>query len=334
MDSRQRELQDWLHRLPEAHRPLNSALEPVSGDASFRRYFRVRAGDGPRVIMDAPPDRESLASFMDVAERLRRAGLNAPRIHAADQARGFLLLDDLGRETFLDAFSERDPVPLLDAAVDALVQMQHRADSSGLPEYDAPLLRRELQLFPDWYLQHARGRSPTRQGRRRLEAWFERIIERALSQERVLVHRDFMARNLMISDPLPGIIDFQDAVYGPVSYDPVCLFMDAFFSLPAAEVTRWLRDYHARAHAAGVSLPASPDEFLGDCRWMAVQRHLKVIGIFARIAYRDGKPVYLEDVPRFFRYLHESAAAEPELSGLLDELEALGATGSAGVSQA
>ena len=327
MDSRQRELQAWLSSLPKTQRTLEPepVLEPVSGDASFRRYFRVTGPDGPRVVMDAPPTREPVAPFMDIAARLLRAGLHVPRIHAADQEAGFLLLDDLGHETFLDAFERQDPAPLLDAAVDALVRMQRHADPAGLPEYDAGLLRRELELFPEWYLARECGRSLTSSEQRRLDAWFVRIIERALGQEQVLVHRDYMARNLMVSDPLPGVIDFQDAVLGPVSYDPVCLFMDAFFSLPAAQVTAWLVTYHERAAAAGVSVPADVDDFLADCRWMAVQRHLKVIGIFARIAHRDGKPAYLQDVPRFFRYLQESAAAEPGLAGLLEDLEALGA---------
>jgi aminoglycoside/choline kinase family phosphotransferase len=198
--------------------------------------------------------------------------------------------------------------------------MQQRADAADLPAYDEDLLRRELELFPDWYLQRQLGLSLPASTRRLLDYWFDRLIERALAQPQVFVHRDFMPRNLMLSDPAPGIIDFQDAVLGPVSYDPVCLFMDAFFSLPDAEVRAGLLDYHRRARDAGLPVPDDAGAFLSDCRWMGVQRHLKVIGIFARIAHRDGKPHYLEDVPRFFAYLERAADAEPELEELVREL--------------
>jgi N-acetylmuramate 1-kinase len=316
VDVRLEALKAWLAGLnPE--RKLK--IEPASSDASFRRYFRVSGYSGNSLIaMDAPPEQEDTAAFRAVAERLRQAGVRVPTILEADPAQGFLLLDDLGRETYLEAFSYRDPAPLMSAAVKALVQMQRNTPADGLPDFDRALLMRELNLFPEWYLGKELGIRPDPGLRRQLDIWFERLCERALAQPRVFVHRDYMPRNLMASDPAPGIIDFQDAVRGPISYDPVCLFTDAFYSFPAATVEAGLRDYHHQARAAGLPLPDSVDTFLSDCRWMGAQRHLKVIGIFARIAHRDGKRHYLPDIPRFFAYLRQAADAEPALAGLYE----------------
>jgi aminoglycoside/choline kinase family phosphotransferase len=314
MDSRQKALIDWLREQMPSVEP---ALEPASTDASFRRYFRIRAPDGgTRIVMDSPPEKEDPSPFIAVTRRLEAAGVRVPSILAADTRRGFLLLSDLGHETYLEAFGHREPAPMMSAAVDALVRMQAKADCQGLPDYDRALLMRELRLFPDWYLAREQGVKPDRASRVQLENWFECLCDRALDQATVFVHRDYMPRNLMASDPLPGVIDYQDAVRGPVSYDPVCLFMDAFYSFSPDTVTAGLRDYHDRALNAGVPVPKDHERFLSDAVWMGVQRHLKVIGIFARIAHRDGKPHYLRDVPRFFGYLRRAAEAEPELAGL------------------
>lgn len=319
MDTRQQALIEWLQeQAPE----IEPVLEPASTDASFRRYFRIRGpGETTRIVMDSPPEKEDPTPFIAVTRRLENAGVHVPSILAADAERGFLLLSDLGQETYLQAFAHRDPGPLMSAAIDALVRMQAHADDAGLPAYDRELLMRELNLFPDWYLAREHGVAIEPGLRRKLDGWFDAICDRALAQATVFVHRDYMPRNLMASDPLPGVIDYQDAVRGPVSYDPVCLFMDAFYSFPPETVTAGLRDYHARALEAGVPVPADPQRFLSDAVWMGVQRHLKVIGIFARIAHRDGKPHYLRDVPRFFDYLHRAAVAEPELAELMELIQ-------------
>lgn len=316
MDNRQQALIEWLREQAPEAQPV---LESASTDASSRRYYRIHGPDGTtRIVMDSPPEKDDPAPFIAVTRRLQDAGVRVPSILAADPDRGFLLLSDLGYETYLQAFAHRDPGPLMSAAVGTLVRMQARADTGGLPAYDRALLMRELNLFADWYLARERRVTVDSRLRRKLDDWFERLCDRALAQETVFVHRDYMPRNLMASDPLPGVIDYQDAVRGPVCYDPVCLFMDAFYSFPPETVTAGLRDYHARALAAGVPVPADPERFLSDAVWMGVQRHLKVIGIFARIAHRDGKPHYLKDVPRFFDYLRRAAEAEPALAELVE----------------
>ncbi|MCC5810914.1 MAG: phosphotransferase [Ectothiorhodospiraceae bacterium] len=292
-------------------------LEPASSDASFRRYFRVRTGGGSRIVMDAPPPREDCRPFVQVADLMRDAGVHVPEVLAQDLERGFLLLSDLGRHTYLDVLSADNAAELYSLAVDALLRWQVASREGVLPEYDEALLRREMALFPEWYLERHLGLRLPASERDELERYVAALVERALAQPRVFVHRDYMPRNLMISNPMPGVLDFQDAVYGPVSYDPVCLFMDAFISWPADQVGEWLADYWRRAGIAGVPVPTRCEQFLSDCRWMGVQRHLKVIGIFARIRHRDGKPRYLEDVGRFFDYLSQAAEAEPELRGLM-----------------
>ncbi|MCP1727388.1 aminoglycoside/choline kinase family phosphotransferase [Natronospira proteinivora] len=307
-DARARALREWLSALyPEA----DIRMVPASVDASFRRYFRIEGvADVPRVAMDAPPGQEDLGPFLNVGARLMAAGIRVPAVLAQDRRQGFLLLEDLGRETYLQAFAHSDPAPLMAAAIPALVRMQSHTASDGLPVYDQDLLMRELRLFPDWYLAEVLGLRLCETEQQRFAESFEALCRRALAQARVFVHRDFMPRNLMASPPLPGVIDFQDAVQGPISYDPVCLFMDAFYSFEPGKVTEGLLAYYRQAWAQGLPLPESEDAFLSDCCWMAAHRHIKVIGIFARIARRDGKPHYLKDVPRFFQYLRASAADE------------------------
>ena len=315
-DIRRRALDQWVGDWLGA--PVSG--EVASADASFRRYFRYRHGGRTLVAMDAPPEQEDCRPFVDVAGRLARAGVAVPEILHQDLEQGFLLLTDMGRETWLTALDGGNADAWFDAALETLITQQRFADTRGLPEYDRALLRRELDLFPHWYLGEHRGLRLDGDTSGRLDAVFETLIDSALAQPRVFVHRDFMPRNLMVSDPNPGVIDFQDAVAGPISYDLISLFKDAFLSWPEARVLEWLRDYHRRAAAAGLPVPAAFDDLLRWCDLMGAQRHLKVIGIFARIRHRDGKPKYLEDAPRFFAYLRTVIARRPDELGDLGRL--------------
>jgi aminoglycoside/choline kinase family phosphotransferase len=300
----------------------DAAFAPASADASFRRYFRVSAGARSWIVMDAPPDREDCGPFVAIAKLLRRWGLNAPEILAEDRARGFLLLPDLGTQTFLQAIQAgADPEPLFEDALDALVQMQSRslADADGLralPAYDAALLWREVRLFSEWYLPRHLGVTLGGEEAGELERAMGLLVKSALAQPRCFVHRDFMPRNLMVSAPNPGILDFQDAVVGPVSYDAVCLYKDAFWSWPKEFVAAGLERYWGFARALKVPVPADYAEFAREAEWMGLQRHLKVLGIFARLTYRDGKAHYVADTPRFVRYAMDVAPRYAELAPL------------------
>lgn len=291
-------------------------MAPASTDASFRRYFRITQGGRTWVAMDAPPAQEDSAPFVAVADLLRAAGVHAPVIHAADLARGFLLLEDLGTGTYLDVLDDGNADGLFSDALDALIAWQSASKPNVLPEYDADVLRRELELFPDWYLSRHLGVTLDADERRALDSVFERLIEAALGQPRVFVHRDFMPRNLVPASPNPGVVDFQDALYGPITYDLICLFKDAFISWPEARVHAWIADYGRRARAAGLPVPADDARLHTDCDWMGLQRHLKVLGIFARICHRDGKPHYLADAPRFIDYILPVLDRYPELAPL------------------
>jgi len=299
-------------------------LERASTDASFRRYFRVFFEGRTLIAMDAPPERENSAAFVKVAGLLRDAGLNAPRIHERDLARGFLLVTDLGTQPYLAALDEASADRLFGDATSALVRWQSASRPGVLPEYDEALLRRELDLFPDWYVaRHLEVKLTTAQ-RRALEAVFAAILERNLAEPRVYVHRDYMPRNLMVTEPNPGVLDFQDAVYGPQSYDVACLFRDAFVSWDEERVLDGTIRYWEKARRAGLPVHADFADFWRDVEWMGVQRHLKVLGIFARIRYRDGKPKYLEDTPRFIGHARAVATRYRELAPLarlLDEIE-------------
>jgi N-acetylmuramate 1-kinase len=302
---------------------------PASADASFRRYFRVEDGARSWIVMDAPPERENLVPFIQVAGLLREAGLHAPQVLAEDRVRGFLLLTDLGRRTYLQAIGEAgvdspEAEALMHDAIDALIRWQQASRPGVLPAYDEALLQRELDLFPDWYVARHLGRRLTPAQRSALRNVERLLLDSALAQPRVWVHRDYMPRNLMVSTPNPGIIDFQDAVEGPISYDLVCLLRDAFLSWPEARVDAWMRRYWVRGRDAGLPLPAEFAVFRRDCDWMGLQRHLKVIGVFARICHRDGKPAYVADVPRFVRYIREVGGRYAEMApllGLFDELD-------------
>lgn len=295
--------------------------EAISSDASFRRYFRLIDKGQSRVVMDAPPEHEDIRPFIDIAGRLSRAGLHAPGILAEDAREGFVLLEDLGNRPYHRELEPANAEALFADATEALVVMQRDVDTSGLPDYEAGLLMGELALFPDWFLTRHWQVEPT-DGE--LDAWdmvCATLIRWALDQPRVFCHRDYMPRNLMVSEPNPGIIDFQDAVRGPISYDPVCLFRDAFLSWPRQQVDQWLEAYRIRARAAGLPVPESAQLWRRTCDFIGVQRHLKVLGIFARIRYRDGKPKYLEDAPRFFGYLDTAIRRNRELSEMQHLLE-------------
>ena len=280
-----------------------ATFAPASADASFRRYFRVSHGEHTWVVMDAPPEREDCRPFLHVAQLMLDAGLNGPQVLAQDLAQGFLLLSDLGRQTFLHVLTDDNADTLFSSAISALVQWQLASRADALPHYDEALLARELALFPDWYVAKHLGCAFTPQQQGWWDASCALLIARALAQPKVFVHRDYMPRNLMISTPNPGVLDFQDAVYGPISYDVVSLFKDAFASWPAARVQGWRRQYWDAARAAGLPVTADYPGFCRDFDLMGLQRHLKVLGIFARINYRDGKPHYLADTPRFVRYV-------------------------------
>jgi aminoglycoside/choline kinase family phosphotransferase len=273
--------------------------------------------------MDAPPPMEDCRPFVHVARLLADAGVHAPRVLAEDLARGFLLLTDLGDTTYLQALDDaRAPSLYLDA-IDALVRWQLASREGELPPYDEALLRRELELFPEWYVGRHLGITLSQAQRAALEGVFRRILDNNLAQPRVYVHRDFMPRNLMVSDPNPGILDFQDAVFGPIGYDIACLLRDAFVSWDEERVIDWTIRYWERARKRALPVRADFAEFWRDVEFMGLQRHLKVLGIFARIHHRDGKPGYLEDTPRFLGYARHAAERYRELeplARLLDEI--------------
>ena len=318
---RQSELKCWVEsRLSLS--PLE--LEPASADASFRRYFRVRSAGQSFIVMDAPPAHEDCRPFVQIAGLMADAGLNVPRVIAEDFARGFLLLSDLGTAGYLQALNADSADSLFRDAIDALLRWQLASKPGVLPPYDRALLTRELMLFPDWYVGRHRAKTLDAAHSAALDSVFELILENNLAQPAVYVHRDFMPRNLMVATPNPGVLDFQDAVFGPVTYDVASLFKDAFISWDEERVLDWTVRYWEKARRAGLPVAADFGEFYRDFEWMGLQRHLKVLGIFARLNYRDGKSSYLEDTPRFIGYVRAVAvryAALRPLLTLLDEIE-------------
>lgn len=290
-----------------------ATLTAASSDASFRRYFRWEGEGRSFVVMDAPPPQENCKPFVDIAFLLAKSGINVPKIFAEDLERGFLLLNDLGNKTYLDVIDSENADDLFKDALQALLAFQQLPMVAPLPSYDVALLRRELELFPEWYVKHELGIEFDAAQQLLWQQVSDLLINSALAQPKVLVHRDYMPRNLMLSEPNPGVLDFQDAVYGPVTYDVTCLFKDAFLSWPEERVSGWLQDYWQQAGTLGIPVQPDFDDFLRASDLMGVQRHLKVIGIFARICHRDGKPRYLADVPRFFAYIDAVIARRPEL---------------------
>ncbi|WP_309674037.1 phosphotransferase [Pseudomonas sp.] len=293
-----------------------ATLTAASSDASFRRYFRWEGEGRSFVVMDAPPPQENCKPFVDIAFLLAKSGINVPKIYAEDLERGFLLLNDLGNNTYLDVIDSENADDLFKDALQALLAFQQLPMVAPLPSYDVALLRRELELFPEWYVKRELGIEFDSAQQMLWQNVTELLIDSALAQPKVLVHRDYMPRNLMLSEPNPGVLDFQDAVYGPVTYDVTCLFKDAFLSWPEERVRGWLQAYWQQAGDLGIPVQPDFEDFLRASDLMGVQRHLKVIGIFARICHRDGKPRYLGDVPRFFAYIDAVIARRPELAEL------------------
>jgi N-acetylmuramate 1-kinase len=309
----------WLATL-EAPQQLQSAtLRLASADASFRRYLRVDSANGSRIIMDAPPAQENCAPFVHVAGLMQAAGLNVPQVLAWDQAQGFMLLSDLGAQTLMQVIDRENAqanLGLYLQAVDALIAWQLASKPEVLPAYDEALLKRELELFPEWYLRRHRGVAIDTAMRQTLDVTFKHITEQNLRWPSVYVHRDFMPRNLMQGSPL-GVLDFQDAVYGPITYDIASLMRDAFLSWDEDFVLDVTIRYWQKARAAGLPVGDDFGEFYRGVEWMGLQRHLKVAGIFARLTLRDGKPQYLADTPRFIQYIRATASRYRELKPLL-----------------
>ena len=318
-------LQDWAARQLGGD---SMEIAPASADASFRRYFRVTAKGRDYIVMDAPPAHEDCRPFIAVARLLGDAGVHVPQVLAQDLDRGFLLLTDLGNTTYLTALNDA----ALDAGVarelylasnDALIRIQQASRPGVLPEYDRALLTRELMLFPEWYVAKHLGVTMSDDQRTILETVFERLLANNLAQPQVYVHRDWHSRNLMVSDPNPGILDFQDAVYGPITYDLASIYRDAYIQWDEEMQLDWVIRYWEKARAAGLPVRADFGDFWRDFEWMGAQRHIKVLGIFARLYHRDGKDGYLKDMPLVMHYLRRVCERYIELKPLFYLLDAL-----------
>ncbi len=323
---RREQIENWLAALWPGR---EFSLAPASADASFRRYFRATAKDGStRIVMDAPPANEDCRPWLHVQRLFLAAGAHVPEVLAEDLDHGFLLLSDLGDATYLQALTADNAAPLYADAIDALIRIQLSSRPGLLPAYDRTLLRRELDLFPEWYLDRHHRIVLAAGERQALDTVFERILATNLAEPKVFVHRDYHSRNLMhvaqSGAGNPGIIDFQDAVYGPISYDMVSLLKDAYIEWDEDIALDWLVRYWEKARKAGLPVAADFGDFFRDYEWMGVQRHLKVLGIFARLWHRDGKDGYLKDLPLVARYLRKSCERYSELSPLrklLDRVE-------------
>lgn len=327
LDARADALSRWLETLAA---PVASIV-PASADASFRRYFRVSLvtpwpqapGHATLIAMDAPPANEDCRPYVQVAGLLRDAGVHVPQVFAADLAQGYLLMSDLGARTYASALDEQNAGALYDDALDALVRMQKVRCEGALPPYDDALLRRELALFPDWYVERHLRRALTTAQRATLARVFDALVANNLAQPRAFVHRDYHSRNLMLATPNPGVLDFQDAVHGPITYDLASLLRDAYVEWSEERQIDWAARYWERARDAGLPVRADFGEFWRDFEWMGAQRQLKVLGIFARLKHRDGKTAYVNDMPRVMRYLRKAAARYRELAQLIPLLDAL-----------
>jgi len=330
----------WLAPLVGPHQLLPATLRPASADASFRRYLRIDTATGAsRIVMDAPPDKENCKPFVQVQGLMAAAGLNVPQILAFDEATGFMLLSDLGHQTVIERLNPEKPQDAYawyQQATDVLLQWQKASTPGVLPAYDEPLLRRELALFPDWYLGKHRAIALDDKQQATLGSAFDAIVAHNLAAPQVYVHRDFMTRNLMApveaGAPL-GVLDFQDAVYGPITYDIASLLRDAFISWEEEFVIDITVRYWEKARKAGLLGANSASgwgddfgEFYRAVEWMGLQRHLKVAGIFARLTLRDGKPKYLADAPRFIAYIRATANRYRQLGPLLKMLDQIEGT--------
>lgn len=324
-------LRDWLASV-YGDEPFH--LEPASSDASFRRYFRVFSDSGTKVAMDAPPEQEDCKPFIQVAHLFADAGVHVPALFAQDLRQGFLLLSDLGNRTYLGELNGDNADFLYRSALQALVQIQLASKPGVLPEYDEAVLRREMNLFPDWYVPKYRNFVLSNAQRDVIDSAFAALVANNLAQPRVYVHRDFHSRNLMISEPNPGILDFQDALYGPITYDVVSLLKDAYIEWPEERILDWLIRYWEMARKANLPVHRDFAQFHMDFDWMGLQRHLKVLGIFARLYFRDGKDAYLKDLPLVMRHTRTICHRyQPfhKLLRLLDAVEAADAHAESGV---
>ena len=318
---RQQQLADWLHSLfPEEQ----FTLAPASVDASFRRYFRATFGDRTLIVMDAPPKHEDCRPFLHIAKLFEEAGTHVPHVYSQNLEEGFLLLSDLGNTTYLQALTTANARNLYDAATDALIRIQLSSRENELPPYDEPLLLREMRLFPEWYIAKHLNITLSEAQKSKLENVFTQIIAVNVAQPRVYVHRDYHSRNLMyVEESNPGILDFQDAVFGPITYDLVSLFKDAYIRWEEEQVIDWLVRYWEKARLAGLPVRLDFGEFYRDYEMMGVQRHLKVLGIFARLYHRDGKDGYLKDLPLVMTYLRAACERYTDLRPLLKLLDTL-----------
>jgi len=324
-DSRLNALHNWLKGLKPSWQLDLSTLAPASADASFRRYFRIESKNpefGTLIAMDAPPQHEPLDAFIQVDFLLSQAGLNAPQILEKNTVEGFLLLNDLGNDTYLSALNENNADRLYQDAIRALVKMQLASKPDVLPNYDAALLQRELDLFPEWYLKKHLQIELNETQDAQLKKAFALIIQNNLAQAKVYVHRDYHSRNLMVTQKNnPGVLDFQDAVYGPITYDAASLWRDAYIAWPEERVIDWVIKFWEEGRKAELPMPMDFGQFYRDFEWMGLQRHLKVLGIFARLFHRDGKDGYLKDIPLVLQYAIATANRYIELKPLARILE-------------
>lgn len=295
-------------------------LDRASTDAGTRSYWRTQGADPGHIVMDAPPASDDLGPWLAIRDLLEGGGVRVPAVLASDLEQGFLLLEDLGTETYMQALTDRHADAMFDTAITQLLRLQAITPPPDLPDFDEPLLVRDLGLFDEWFVSRHLGIPLECTDYDRLELGYRHLINAALAQPKVLVHRDFMPRNLMPCDDGPAVLDFQDAVRGPIAYDPLSLFKDAFRSWPQARVDAWLDRYHARALEAGLPVPPLP-RFRRDAELIGVQRHLKILGIFARLKYRDHKPHYLDDAPRFIAYLDAILPRHPGLASLAEIMQ-------------
>lgn len=332
---RQHAFEVWLGPLVQTHQLMPTTLRGASSDASFRRYLRIDQHSGTSlIVMDAPPPLEDVRPFIHVAELIDQAGLRGPHILAQDPAQGFLLLSDLGSTLMLTTLQQQKDQQASDAntalmrqAIALLVDWQSRVDGRGLPTYDEALLRRELLLFPQWCVEREYGVTWTQDEQSQWQAACDLLVASALAQPCVAVHRDYMPRNLMVTPEGLAVLDFQDAVMGPITYDVASLIRDAFFSWDEEQEIDFAVRYWQAARAAKLPVEEDFGEFWRALEWMGLQRHLKVLGIFCRLKHRDAKPHYSQDLPRFFAYAHKVADHYNSLRPLARLLEPLmGAT--------
>ena len=321
---RKLQLENWLAQVLAGQ---SFMLTTASADASFRRYFRVHVQHETLIAMDAPPPQEDCTPFVHVAKLMLDAGLHVPKVIAQDLTQGFLLLSDLGDDTYLSQLNADNALALYGDATDALIKLQRASAPNVLPPYDEALLNREMQLFPDWYITKYLGIALTANQNAVLRASFDALNANILAQGQVYVHRDYHSRNLMVcqgkSGHNPGVLDFQDAVYGAITYDLVSLLKDAYIAWDEEQVIDWAVRYWQPAKKAGLPVPHDFSEFYRDFEWMGAQRHIKVLGIFARLYHRDGKDGYLKDMPLVMAYLRKVCGRYIELRPMLKLLNTL-----------